>query len=182
MEIALDAVDWHDRKGRRVRLEVGEGGLRATLLRPRGRKLKDWIVFASGKANYYISNVLNQFWNATAFSFPGTLYMGLWTSALSAASTGATAGETAYGSYARVAVTANTTNFPLSAGGSAITNATAITFPANTSTTPTITYFAVLDSAAPGGNLLYWGSISSTVIGVGDTPQVNISGLTSTEA
>lgn len=181
MDVALDQVDWRDARGRRVRLEIKDGGVVSRLRRPAGRSLKDWIVFASGKSNYYISKVLNALWSATAPSLPATLYMGLWTSALTAASTGATAGETTYGSYARVAVTANTTNFPLSVGGSAVQNATAITFPANTSGTPTITYFAVLD-AATNGNLLYWGSITGTVIGVGDTPQVNIAGLTSTEA
>ncbi len=114
---------------------------------------------ASGKSNYLITKILNQEFNATAFSFPGTLYMAIWTS------------------------TANTTNFPLSVSGSAIQNATAITFPANGGSLNTGTFFAILDVTTLGaGNILYWGSISSTAINPGDTPQVAINGLTVTEA
>ncbi len=138
---------------------------------------------ASGKSQYYISKKLNQAFNATSFSDPGTLYMAIWTATLTAASTGATAGECSYTGYARVAVTANTTNFPVSAAGSAITNAVAITFATNAGSLQTGTFFAILDAATLGaGNILYWGSISSTAINPGDTPQVAICGLTATEA
>lgn len=195
MEAVVDlaAVEWRDRRGRRVNLAIGsEGSLVATpwlpplrigavITRGLGRTLRDLVVWASGKSNYYISKLLNQFWNATAFSFPGTLYAALWTSALTAASTGATGGECSYTGYARVAVTANTTNFPTSSGGSAIQNATAITFAANAGTLQTATYFAILD-ALTTGNLLYWGSIASTAINPGDTPQVNVNALTASEA
>ena len=136
---------------------------------------------ASGKSNYLISKLLNQFWNAASYSFPGTLYAALWTSSLSASSTGSTSGECSYTGYARVAITANTTNFPTSAGGAAIQNATAITFGANAGSLQTATYFAILD-ASTTGNLLYWGSITSTAINPGDTPQVNVNGLTASEA
>lgn len=178
MDVALDQIAWHDMTGRRVRLAVAGGVITA---RPWRRGFRDWVVFASGKANYYISKILNQFWNATAFSFPATLYAALWTSSLTAASTGATAGEASYTGYARVAITANTTNFPLSAAGSNIQNATAITFPANAGVLNTCTFFAILD-AATTGNLLYWGSISSTAVNPGDTPQVAVNGLTASEA
>lgn len=139
---------------------------------------------ASGKSDYLISELLNQIFSATAYSFPGTLYMALWTSTLNAASTGATAGETTYTGYARVAVTASGTNFTTSSGGSHVQNATAITFASNGGvTSPAITFFAILDGGSTGsGNILYWGSISSTTINPGDTPQVNVDGLTVTEA
>lgn len=136
---------------------------------------------ASGKANYYISKLLNQFWNAAAYSFPGTLYMALWTTTLTAASTGSSGTECSYTGYARVAVTANTTNFPTSSGGGNIQNATAITFAANAGSLQTATYFAVCD-ASSSGNMLFWGSITSTAVNPGDTPQVNINGLTASEA
>ena len=77
---------------------------------------------ASGKSHTQISKLLNAEFNAAAYSSPATLYMALWTSALSASSTGSTSGEASYSGYARVAVTANTTNFPTSSGGAAITN------------------------------------------------------------
>lgn len=178
MEIALDRIDWHDRSGRRVRLAIQAGVIVA---RPWRRGFRDWIRLASGKSQYLISKVLNSIFNATTFSPPATLYAALWTSTLNAASTGATSGEASYTGYARVAVTANTTNFPLSASGAAIQNATAITFPANAGSLNTVTFFAILD-AATTGNILYWGSITSTAINPGDTPQVNINGLTVSEA
>jgi hypothetical protein len=180
MELALDPslIDWHGRDGLHYRASLRDGVL---VFKPRLRSLRDLVVYASGKANYYISKLLNQFWNATAFTFPATLYMALWTATLSASSTGSTAGEASYTGYARVAVTANTTNFPTSSGGGNIQNATAITFAANSGTAQTMTYFAVLD-ASTTGNLLFWGSITSTTINAGDTPQVNINGLTASEA
>ena len=136
---------------------------------------------ASGKSQFLISKDLNQFWNATAYSYPGTLYFALWTATLTAASTGSTAGEASYTGYARVAVTANTTNFPASSSGSNIQNATAITFASNAGSLQTMTFVAVLD-ASTTGNLLYWGSITSTAINPGDTPQINVNGLTASEA
>lgn len=138
---------------------------------------------ASGKSNTQISLILNAEFNATAYSSPATLYAAIWTSTLNAASTGATSGECSYTGYARVAITANTTNFPASAAGSAITNGVAITFPANAGVLNTGTFFALLTAATLGtGNIIYWGSITSTAINPGDTPQVAISGLTATEA
>lgn len=178
MEIALDQVAWRDMRGRPVRLAMVGGALVA---RPACRGAKDWVVWASGKTNYLISKVLNWFWSTTAFTPPATLYAALWTTTLTAASTGSSGTEASYTSYARVAMTANTTNFPLSSAGSNVQNATAITFPANTGSLNTCTFFAICD-AATVGNMLYWGSITSTAVNPGDTPQVNINGLTASEA
>lgn len=172
-------VDWHGRDGLRYRARWNRQGV--LVFKPRLRSLKDFVVWASGKSNYYISKLLNQFWNATAFTFPTTLYFAGWTATLDKTSTGSTAGEAAYTGYARVAVTPNTTNFPSSSGGGNIQNATAITFPANAGTLSTWTFVAVLD-AATTGNMLFWGSITSTAINPGDTPQINTSGLTASEA
>lgn len=136
---------------------------------------------ASGKSNTQISKILNAEFNAASYSSPTTLYFALWTATLSASSTGSTAGEASYTGYARVAVTANTTNFPTSSGGGNIQNATAITFAANGGTLQTMTYVAICD-ASSAGNILYWGSITSTAINPGDTPQINVNGLTASEA
>jgi hypothetical protein len=173
-------IDWHGRDGLHYRARWRDGIL---VFKPRLRGIKDMVVWASGKSNYYISKLLNQFWNAAAFSFPSPLFFAGWTASLTAASTGATAGEAAYTGYARVSVTANTTNFPTSSGGAAIQNATAITFPANAGSLSTWTFAAVLDVATLGaGNILFWGSITSTAINPGDTPQINVNGLTASEA
>lgn len=195
MEIALDQIQWHNRRGHRVNLTFQTDGtivatpwlpsFRPGALVTRGlrRTLRDLVVWASGKSTYYISKILNAYWNATAYSFPASSFHALWTSALSAASTGATAGEADYIGYTRVTVAANTTNFPASVGGAAITNGTAITFPTNAGVLQTVTYYAVLDSATLGaGNIIYWGSIVSTAINPLDTPVVQPSALTSSEA
>jgi hypothetical protein len=44
-----------------------------------------------------------------------------------------------------------------------------------------MTYIAVCDASSTG-NMLFWGSITSTAINPGDTPQININGLTASEA
>lgn len=179
MQIALDQIAWRDMRGRPVRLAIVGGSVVA---RPvLGRGVKDWVVWASGKTNYLISKILNWFYNAASFTPAATHYAALWTTTLTAASTGSSGTEASYTSYARVAITANTTNFPTSSSGAAIQNATAITFPANTGSLNTCTFFAICD-ASSAGNMTYWGSITSTAVNPGDTPQVNINGLTASEA
>lgn len=173
--IAFEDIVWRDRRGRRVKLELRDG----LLLR------RDWrgriLQMASGKSNYLISALLNQIFNAAAFSFPSPLFAALWTATLQANSTGSTAGECSYTGYARVSITANTANFPTSSAGGAIQNATAITFGTNAGSLQTATFFALCD-ASSAGHILYWGSITSAAINPGNTPQVNINGLTASEA
>jgi hypothetical protein len=139
---------------------------------------------ASGKSSYLSKKLLDDVLGATAYTGPATVYVALWTSALDGTSTGATAGETAYTGYARVAITNNTTNFPAATGSSngSKNNANAITFAANGGAASTITYVCLVDSASGAGNILWWGSITSTTINSGDTPQINANGLTVTEA
>lgn len=176
----LAVIDWYDARGRQVNARLRDGVLVFT---PRIRSWRDLVVWASGKSNYYISKLLNQFWNAAAFSFPSPLFFAIWTATLDKTSTGATAGECSYTGYTRVSVTANTTNFPTSSSGGNIQNATAITFPANAGSLQTGTFVAVLDVTTLGaGNMLFFGSITSTAINAGDTPQININGLTASEA
>jgi hypothetical protein len=189
---ALDPalVDWHGADGldyraiyrRRIRDRLRGRGGAVLVFRPRFRSLRDLVVFASGKSNDWITKVLNMEWNATALTAPASQFFALWTATLDKTSTGATAGEAAYTGYTRVTVTSNTTNFPASSGGSNIQNATAITWPAAGSGPTTCTFIAVLDSATIGaGNIRFWGSITSTVVANGDTPQINVNGLTASE-
>jgi hypothetical protein len=194
MEIALDRIEWHNRRGNRVNLTFRPDGTigaspwlpsfrpGAVITRGFRRSLKDLVVWASGKSNFYISKILNAYWNATSYSFPASSFHALWTSTLNAASTGATAGECLYTAYARVTVSASTGNFPASVGGAAVTNGVAITFPANGGSLQTATFYAVLDSATLGaGNIIYWGSISSTAINPSDVPTVQVGALSSSE-
>ena len=112
--------------------------------------------------------VLDHVFGAAAYTAPVTIYVGLWTAALTDASTGSTASEVSGGSYARVAVTNNATNFPAASAG-AKSNGTAVTFPAATASWGTVTHVGLLD-AATTGNMLAWADLTtSKTISDGDT-------------
>lgn len=76
-----------------------------------------------------------------------TLYISLHTA--SPGADGQTANEVTGGSYARVAVTSNTTNWgaATTADPSVIANATAITFPTATASWGTVTHFGIWNSS-----------------------------------
>jgi len=110
------------------------------------------------------------------YSRLATVYVGLWTSALSDSSTGSSAGEVSGGSYGRVAVPNNATNWPAASNG-AKANGTVIAFPSATGSWGTVTYFAIL-SAASAGTIIGWAALSqSKAIGSGDTASFAIGDL-----
>jgi len=100
------------------------------------------------------------FGNASKPSRP-TLYFALFTASPSDSTDTGT--EVSGGSYARAAVTNNSTNFPAAArGGSSPatkSNGIDIFFPTSTAGWGNIVAFGVYD-AATSGNLLYWGAVS----------------------
>lgn len=109
--------------------------------------------------------LLDHVFGAAAYSAPATLYVALFTATPSDAGGGT---ECSGGSYARVAVTNNATNFPAASGG-AKANGTAIEFPQATASWGTVTQFGIFD-AATDGNLLAWGDLTaSKAVGDGDT-------------
>ena len=110
---------------------------------------------AGGKSNYLNNKFLNMIFNGAAFTPPTTLYCGLFTAAPTDAGGGT---EVSGGAYARVAVTPNSTNFPVTSTQS-ISNAIPITFPTATANWGTVVAAAFFD-AATGGNMLYWGPLS----------------------
>lgn len=126
-------------------------------------------------SDYLENKVLDHIFNDGTFSVP-TASLGLWTSALTDASTGATAGELTYTTYARVTIAA--ADMSAAASGSK-TNTNAFTFPAVTAGGGTVTFWGTFDSATIGaGNLLVWGTATSTVISTTQTPPtVAIGGL-----
>lgn len=90
-----------------------------------------------------------------------------------------TGAEQSGGGYARVAVTANSTNFAAatSAVPSATDNATAIDF-----ATPTATWgqavALTMNSAATAGTVWWWGLLTTAVVaGTGSTPSVAVDGF-----
>lgn len=109
--------------------------------------------------SYYLDNIINdyKYGNQAIVSIP-TRYLGLFTTMPTPAGGQV---EVSGGSYARVTVTNNLTNFPASALGSK-RNATAFTFPA-----PTADWGIVLGAgwfdAISGGNLLDYGLFGTPI-------------------
>ena len=136
---------------------------------------------AGSKSNDLENKLLDHALGGGDYTRPATVYAALWTTgnALTDASTGSSTGEASYTGYARVAITNNATNFPAASGG-AKSNGTAITFGTNTGGSQTIVSLAFID-AASAGNIMFWGDTTSTVIGTGDNPKVNIAGAALTE-
>jgi hypothetical protein len=127
--------------------------------------------------------ILNAIYNATSYSSPATIYFGLSTQAVSGATDALIlSGEpSSTGSYARVAKTANTTNFPTATGSNPtlLANGTAVSFPTSTSSgyssgNSTLgTLFAADAVTLGGGNVIWYGQITSS-----GTLVVNASGIT----
>jgi len=138
-----------------------------------------------GSKSDYMENKVLDIVGGVTFTAPATLYVALYTTICTDASTGTTPApgvEVTGGSYARQAVTNNATNFPAASGGSKA-NGTAITWgTAPTANWGVVVGFAIVD-AASAGNILYWGAISpSKTINNGDpAPSFGIGALTITE-
>jgi len=93
--------------------------------------------------------LLNHIFAAGAFTPPVTWYLGLFTTLPDDAGAGGV--EVTGGSYARVAVTANATNFPVASGG-LISNGVTFTFPTASAGWGTIVGVGFFD-ASTAGNL-----------------------------
>lgn len=121
----------------------------------------------SSMSDYLENKLIDHLFRGLAFTAPGTLYFALFTAAPSDSGGGT---EVSGGSYARVAVTPNSTNFRntqnsgtgASSGTGGVTgNLTAITFPTPTGNWGTVTHFAVFD-ASSGGNLICWVALNAS--------------------
>lgn len=142
---------------------------------------KNWLFMAGSKTNYLSGKFANYAFGSVAWTTAANVYGGLWTSTLSDTSTGSTANEAAYTSYARAQIgTANNQTDAWNAGtGSTtvtITNKNQVSWPASTGGTSVCTYLGVLD-ASTTGNMLVWTDISSVTINSGDTPRLAASAL-----
>lgn len=107
------------------------------------------------KSDYLENKVLDHVLGGGDFTRPATAYIALFTVTPSDSGGGT---EVTGGSYARVAVTNNATNFPAASGGTK-SNGTDIVFTTATADWGTVVAFGIFD-AASGGNLLYWGAVS----------------------
>ena len=106
----------------------------------------------------------------------GNLFVALYTTDPGETDTGT---EIIYTGYSRVAVVRSAVGWTVS--GNTMSNAAQITFPINTGSSTTATFFAVR-TALSGGDLVGSGPVSpSLTINNGDTPKYEIGDLTITE-
>lgn len=112
-------------------------------------------------------------------STAGSLYVALHTGDPGEGGT-ATTSEATYTSYARVAVARSGAGWTVS--GNAVSNAAAITFPACTGGSNTITHWSITDTSSGGSDIMYKGSFpASLAVSSGITPNIPIGDLDITE-
>lgn len=126
-------------------------------------------------SDYLENKILDHVLRGTAYTAPGTTYVGLLTSAPSDAGGGT---EVTGGSYARVGVASGSvgwTNTQASGTGAStgtdgtIENAAAINYPTPSAGWGTVTHFGVYDAASAGNLLFYAALTASKTINSGDT-------------
>jgi hypothetical protein len=138
-----------------------------------------------GKAYTLSNSLLNHIFRTTAYTQPGTLYVGLFSTVPTTGNLGTELTIGQYG-YARVGVGTADADWNYTAAtfiaASTVKNAAAITFAAVTSVAWTVNGFGIWD-ASTAGNLLYWGSVTGApvTVSVGATASFAIDQLTITE-
>jgi hypothetical protein len=129
------------------------------------------------KSDYLENEILDHILGGADYSRPATVYIALFTVTPSDTGGGT---EVTGGSYDRVDVTNNATNWPAASGG-AKANGTAITFPQATANWGTVVAFGIFD-ANTAGNLLYWGAVTpNKAVNSGDTASFAVGDLDITE-
>lgn len=103
-------------------------------------------------SDYLEGKLMDHFLGNTAYTAPATVYMALFTAAPSDSGGGT---EVSGGSYARAAITNNTTNWPAFAAGLKSSGA-AINFATPSADWGTVVAWALFD-ASSAGNMLVWG-------------------------
>lgn len=128
-----------------------------------------------GLSAYLADKLAAQMFNGTAYTWPTTFYVGLFTTQPSGGSGGT---EASYTGYARVLFDPTSANWTIA--GSEAKNAVAINFPANTGTAQTIVGYGLFD-ASTGGNLLTDNTLTTQqTVNNGATPSFAIDALTIT--
>lgn len=120
---------------------------------------------AGSLSDFSENEILDHLLGAATYTPPVTLYLALFTVAPTDSGGGT---ECTGGSYARLAVTNNGTNFPAASGG-AKSNGTVMDFVTASAGWGDVIAYAMFD-ASSGGNMIGWADLASTVtINNGDT-------------
>lgn len=140
---------------------------------------------AGSKSAYYEKKILDFTLAGVAYTPPGVLYLALSTVAFTVNATGTVMNEvsTSGTAYARLPITCNTTNWPVSTGSgpASISNGVVLTFATATASWGTI-LSAYLCDASTAGNVLYGSDLTTPkLIANGDTATYAIGSLTITE-
>jgi hypothetical protein len=112
------------------------------------------------------AQILNYVYRGVAWTPPSIWYVALFTAAPTDAGGGGT--EVSGGAYARVAITSNTSNWNAPTTGGLIDNVNPVAFPTATANWGNVVAVALM-TAATGGNLGPWTTISSTAVNSGQT-------------
>ncbi len=126
------------------------------------------IMGGSGFSQYAEAKIVDHANGKTSWTMPTHSYVALATSVPTSTSTGTTLADATYTTYARVENNANWTAATAATPSVGVNTAT-ITFPACTASSSTITAWGICD-ALTVGNLIWWGTATSTVISTTQTP------------
>lgn len=130
----------------------------------------------AGKSDYLEEKDLGHNMGKTSFTMPATVAIALTTVVPEDVKTGVNITEATYTGYARKAVTGAQLTISGTAPTKIATNEK-LEFAACTALSSTIIGFAICDSATTSaGNMLYWGTTTSTVISTTQTPATIASG------
>lgn len=131
----------------------------------------------SSFGNYLENELLDHVWGNAAYAAPATLYLALSTTDPTDDGSGIT--EPSGGSYARLGVANNLTNWPAAVGGSK-SNGADFTFITATASWGVISHMAIFDAAVGGNMLAHAALTSSKTIDNGDTVIFETGNLTLT--
>jgi hypothetical protein len=127
---------------------------------------------SSGVSQYGMQKLINHINGNASFTEPTVIGLALCTTAPTSTSTGATLVEAGYTGYVETNIVSNL-GAATAATPSVATNSTQITGPACTGSTSTLLGFALKDGTTVGsGNVLWYGTLPSTVISTSATPPV----------
>ena len=129
---------------------------------------------AGSLSDFAENEILDHLLSAATYTPPATLYLAVFTAAPTDAGGGT---EVTGGSYARLAVTNDATNFPAAVAG-AKSNGVALTMVTASANWGTIVAYALFD-ASSAGNMIGWADLtSSVIINNGDTLRFAAGALT----
>lgn len=114
---------------------------------------------AGSFSDFLENELLDHLLGAATYTPPATLHLALFTVAPSDSGGGT---EVTGGSYARLAVTNNATNFPAASGGTK-SNGADMDFPTASANWGTLVAYAIFD-ASSGGNMLGWADLNAPVV------------------